>query len=763
MKKKLTIATLFITLATLMLSFFAFGLDKDVKEVKAANEIDSSIFGVQLRSGGSGLNYLVIQDASINANQQSAMSGKNYNAPEYINLYLSEDSDPVPLSSITVPNTNWKINLWQSLGIMIPITDEGYATYNGASVFMVEILAGCTYPNNNLQKVVVKESVKYVNSHYGDTDYKDFSYEWTIAFERSDEKISLSGAQARGDVDSGFYYITLTSSVYVDTEVFEYGNLMTINAYNKIKLYLGENDTDGHYLSEVTSLRSGCQNLWGSGSFHFALTQAEYETYNGTDLYKITVEEGCEVVLNNTVVTISKSYELFNNDYGNPDARYGAFYFLPEFDPITKPISIIDAQVRADVDDNFYFIDVRSDAYFEVPIIEYGNLGDLNTYSHIKIYLSEDDEGTLLKDVTTLRSGYQNLWGSGAMLFALTQAEYETYNGTTIYAIEVLPGCELFVNEYSVTVDHGYKYINGDYGNPDAKYEAFGFTLEISNDLVYLGDTSINALHNRMDRDSEHRWLMFFIGDDLYDLQVDASEWADRLNLLDNISIYFSEDGEPIKLREIYDPAYEGITIRLFGQKNMFSVSIRNDKVNGKYKYCGPMMFKIVIEGGTTIPSYEDGVAGYRVIREKTVLLNDDYGLYGNIPGTDDGGNPRIYEEWNINWSLASCLATFTVVGIDGLTFPDMLLEYGQRVSLDTFAQKGYSLEVTTKNGERVYQYIIGSNRNFDFILTYTRIKQSLNNGVILLIAVAGGGGLLIAAGVAVAIVVYKRKGKKKA
>ena len=764
MKKRIGFLTLLLTISSMMIGLFTFNVNNTPNKVDAVTEVDSSIIGVQIRSGGTGANYLVIQDASINQSQQIAVSGKNFNAPDYINIYLSEDGDAIPLSSFITPNTEWDINLWTSLGVMFPMSDENYELYNGSSVYAVEILEGCTFPNTSLQKVVVKESVRYVNSHYHDTAYKDFSYEWTIAFIPSDVTITLTGAQARADVDCGFYYITLTSQAFHGVEVIEYGNLLAINAYNKIKLYLGENDTEGHYLSEVTTLRSGCQNLWGSDSFHFALNPSEFETYNGTDLFKIVVEEGCQVVLNHTVVTIPISYELINHDYGNPDAKYSAFYFLPNTSPITEPISISTAQVRADVDDNFYFIDILSEAYLNTPALSYDNLGDLNTYSHIKIYLSEDDEGTLLEDVTTLRSGYQNLWNSGAMLFALTAEEYEsTYNGTTIYAVEVLPECQLYVNGYPVTVDHGYKYINGDYGNPDAKYEAFNFSLEISDELVYLGDTTINTLHNRMDKDSEHRWLMFFIGDDLYNLGVNASEWVDSLNLLDTISIYFSEDGEPVKLRELYDPTNEGITIRLFGQKNMFSVSIRNDKVNGKYIYAGPEMFKIVIDGGTKIPSYEDGVAGYRVIQEKTVLLNDDYGLYGNIPGTnDDYGNPRIYEEWNVNWSLASCLVTFTVVGIEGLTFPDMLLEYGQRVSLKTFEQKGYSLEVTTKNGERVFQYIIGSNRNFDFILTYTKEKQSANNSAVLIIALAGGGGLLLAGVIVAGIVIYKRKGKEE-
>ena len=95
--------------------------------------------------------------------------------------------------------------------------------------------------------------------------------------------------------------------------------------------------------------------------------------------------------------------------------------------------------------------------------------------------------------------------------------------------------------------------------------------------------------------------------------------------------------------------------------------------------------------------------------------------MTGEIPNSiDDSGRPRLYEEWNLNWTIIRCYVTFTVVGIEGLSFPDMNLQPGQRVSLDYFKQEGYDLVVTTKDGERVYRYIIGTNHNVDFILTYT-------------------------------------------
>ena len=231
--------------------------------------------------------------------------------------------------------------------------------------------------------------------------------------------------------------------------------------------------------------------------------------------------------------------------------------------------------------------------------------------------------------------------------------------------------------------------------------------------------------HNRMDKDSGYRWIMIVLDQSIYNVGLDVSDWMDEVNLMDNVSIYFNEHDDPVKIKDIYDPTTTGVAIQLFGQKNIIAISISNEKVDGHYRYGGPEMYKIVVETGTQIPTYENGVAGYREILEKTVLLNDDYQLYGEIPDTmDDYGNPRIYEEWNVNWSVASCYVTFTVLGINGVSYPDMLLEYGERISLKEFAIDGYDLVATTAAGDTIYQCIIGSNRNLDVILTYSVHKD---------------------------------------
>ena len=768
MKKRIGFCTLLATCSALLLGIFAVNNSKTFAKVEAAKEVDADIFGVQLRSGGTGLNYLVITDTTIDVTQgHMSKSGDGYNAPSYINVYTSANATATSLSSIIDSSKNWDINLWSSQGIMFPITDATYQSFNGTTIYAIEVLQGCTYPNNQSKTCVVPQTRKFYNQHYGDSSVRDFAIEWaeTTPIEPSDVTIELTGGQVRADVDSGSYYICLTSDVYSGTQEVQYVSLSMINAYSKVKLFFSATDT-GTYLGNATSLRSGCQNLWGSNAFHFALTAEEYEVYNGTDLFKMEIEAGCQVVLNNRIVTIPTSYTFINQNYKDPTFKYGAFYFLPNSTPITGPISIVDAQVRADVNNNFYFIDVRAAEYNGTPVILYENLDNLiNAYSHIKIYLSENDQGTLLSNVTTLRHAYQNLWISEALLFALTAEEYEnTYNGTTIYAIEVLRGCELIINNEKVEVDQSYRFVNSDYGKASAKYEAFNFRPEVIVDMDNLGDIGFVGFHNRMDRDSGYRWLMFFMDDNIYNVSLEFNEWIYEINFLDNVLIYLSEGEEHFTLRDIFEPNATGVTLQLFNTKNMLAVSINNEPQGESYRYSGPNMYKIIINEGTQIPAYENGVVGYRTTTSKTVFINDDYQLSGDIPGTnDDYGNPRIYEEWNVNWSLVSCYVTFTVVGIDGLSFPDMLLERGQTISLERFEQEGYDLVVTTSTGDRVYQNIVGTNYNIDFILTYTRSKGNGGqiNTTAIIISASVGGALLIAGAVVLVIVLKKRKGIK--
>ena len=863
----------FVTMLSLLTTFMAASLlchKMAPISVEAASDVTALPFTVQMRSGGSGFNYLVVLDENISASDSpiGISNFSNYNAPSYINIYTSKDSEPIPLSDIT--SGEWKINQWQSRGVMFPISDINYQTYNGATVYAIEILEGCTYPSTSLQRLVVNKTKMYINQNYGDQSHINEAFDWAekVIYERSDQVIDLDGAQLRGDVDGelfyfclrspnyfeqayieytdidvlnafdkvklylssedegktlreitstyqgcqnkwtstcfhfrfssdeyaqyngssvykisveqgtelilnnkivtvrqnytfrnehyhddnykygafdfapiiepsdqtidlfgaevradpggNLYFIDVKSSLYLDNPLVEYPNVnQYINAYDKIIVYLSEED-EGHTLGEITSLRNAVQNMWNSQSFMFYLTAEEYEIYNGTTIYRIQVLDDCELIYGNKVCKVTRGIDLVNSEYGVESAKNEAFNFIPYVPPMKEPISLRGAQVRGDVDLELYFIDFISDIYYGTEEIEFASLSGINAYDNIKVFLSEDDEGTLLKDVTSLRRGVQNKWTSFSFMFALTEEEFEIYNGTTIYALEVKANTEFFVGSAKAKIDRNYRFVNTDYGKASAKYEAFNFRLDVT-ELKEFGNVSMMNIHNRMDKDSGHRWLMFLFEENIYSVNLNVSNWIEKLNFLDNILIYPAPDSKPYSLRDIYNPNEDGVTLRMFGELNMLGVSILNDKENDEYLYSGNKMYMIQFNEGTEIPTYENGEAGYRVIDEKIILKNSEYGMTGEIPNSiDDSGRPRLYEEWNLNWTIIRCYATFTVVGIEGLSFPDMNLQPGQRVSLDYFKQEGYDLVVTTKDGERVYQYIIGTNHNVDFILTYT-------------------------------------------
>ena len=884
MKKKMSfLALLSITTAFIVGSF---SCRSNFKESKALTDVDSQIQTVQLRSDGGTNHFIVIVDETISTAKtaEGTGAGTNYNALDYVNIYMDDHSAPVKLSDVSSPN-GWMLNLWGSGGVMFPITTEDYVIYNGATIYAIEILQGCTYPNNYSQRCVNQQTKKFININYGDINYKNEAFSWgeEIQFEPSDETILLTGAQVRAE-ELGPFYICLTSNAFVTESQLEYADLSSINAYNKVKVYLSPTD-EGKALGEVTSLRNGVQNKWASqNTFMFGLTASDYASYNGQSIYKITIEAGCQLVLSNKIVTISSNYSFINNgygdaekyygsfdfaaellpsegtldlfkvevrgdkngterfidlgsysyfeheqreftsvdniinaydnifiylspedegktlgqitslrkvtinlwesqslmfaltdeeyetyngttiyrikilsdceliynntickvsmgydfintDYGNANKKFEAFNFIPYAEPFEEKITLTGAQVRGVADAHQYYIVFTADIWSQSKVIEYANLSLINAYSHIKVYLNENDEGTLLSDVTSLRSGVQNKFGSFGFMFALTEEEYETYNGTTVYKLEVLDGCEFYFDGAVVTVDKGYRLINQNYGKESARYEAFNFGPEIG-ELKNFGTINIKNVHNRMgwvnkDKPAEpkeyNRWIMVLFDEWIYDVNLKIDDWVDRTNFLDNVLIYKDKDTEPYTLRSIYEKNASGVTIQQFGEKNMIGISISNEKQNDKYVYDGSHMHSIAFNAGIQIPTFENGEAGYRIINEKTLVVNNEYGMTGSIPNSidPDTGISRVYEEWNLNWSVIRCLVTFTVVGIDNLEFPEMSLEAGQRVSLKDFAQPGYTLTATTSDGGKIYRYIIGTNRNINVILTYTQGHDS--------------------------------------
>ena len=640
MSKRLGFCALLTTISALMLGVFAFNVNEN-KEVKAVSEVDAQLFDVQMRSGGSDLNYLVLRDSLIDPlSSTMSISGRNYNAPDYVNVYLAPQGQAIKLATFIDTTKNWDMNLWTSGGIMFHINDEKYNTYNGATIYAIEVLEGCTYPNSNLDKSVVRKTVKYINGSYGNPNARNEAFSFALETERDTHfgDIEVSSIHNRMDSVSGYRWLMfLFSEEVFETSVNVTAWINELNFLDNVLIYFSEE-------GEPVALRT----IYDSNTTGVAI----------------------QLFGQKNMMAVSISNE-------NVDGKY--LYAGPEMFRVTLPQGT------------------------QVPNMQ-GNVGGYYTVK---------------KDVSFRNEDYGK--------YGEIPGDVDEFGNSRLY------------EEWSINF----------------KVEAAGFER--------LGEVSVTTIHNRMDKDSGYRWIMIMFDENIYSVSLDVREWVRKLHFLDNIYIYLSENSEPLLLSEIYDPTTTtGVTIQLFGQKNMIAISISNEVEGDQYKYCGPNMYKVVIEDGTQFPTYENGVAGYREITEKAVLINNDYQMFGEIDDTmDDYGNPRIYEEWNINWALASCYVTFKVVGLDNVSYPDMLLDYGQRVPLSNFAVDGYDLVATTTLGDTIYECLIGTNHNLDVILTYSAHKNGGNKSGCGGSIVTGSTIIVAVSLIAVVLLINKRRGIK--
>ena len=337
MKRK-GLLTLLTLCSSMLLGIFAFVGNNSPITAKATTEIEGDIIGVQVRAAmEQEMHYIVVQDASIKENDGAIgiRPGylSNYTAPDYIKVYTAP-LEYVMLSSIIDTTQDWNVNLWNSLGVMFPLSTVTYQTYNAATIYALEVLPGATYPNSHSQTVVNNKQIKYLNKNYENTDPEGIvsSWEWEEEkpFIRNENPLYLIGAQVRADSQHGLYYIDLMSNTYKDATKKDYYALYRINAYSKIKIYLSENGSP-ITLENVTSLRNGLHNEFDNvPAFFFALTSAEYDIYNGTTIYAIDVESDCELIVDGAVSVTNKSYRFKNNSYGDASAKYENFNFAME-------------------------------------------------------------------------------------------------------------------------------------------------------------------------------------------------------------------------------------------------------------------------------------------------------------------------------------------------------------------------------------------------------------------------------------------------
>ena len=266
------------------------------------------------------------------------------------------------------------------------------------------------------------------------------------------------------------------------------------NTKSKVKIFMSPDDTTGKYLTEV------CGGWWpinywecGGGLF---LAVDNYSSYNGTTIYKITIEAGCELPCGDSVYITSEEVTYINKDFGKEEAKNGA-YNWEKYVP-TPETEVTGIQVRKGGETE-NFIVLQSPIYTE-SLSGNANPGDCNTATKIKVYTSvEDAEGKSLIG-SWWEYNYGN-WGTTGLFLAYnTPADYENYNGTTIYKITIEAGCELPCGDVKYVTTEDMSWYNLDFGNEAVKNLAVHWSNSpIKPEMtvgaaVRLGDTSTSGL-----------------------------------------------------------------------------------------------------------------------------------------------------------------------------------------------------------------------------------------------------------------------------
>ena len=443
-----------------------------------------SLDGVQMRGAMNGWYYYLVlkSDAysTLSTNVEVIENAPELSSMDKIRLYTSaEDTTGTALSELTVQHIGR--NIWGENGAFINFAEYD-TTHGGHQVYKIVIEEGCELLADTDTIYVVDKTYTYINNSYGDESKKLSAFEWTLEEtpEISKTEISVDGVQMRGAMNGWYYYLVLKSDAYstLSANVETIENAITSSTLDKIRLYTSAEDTTGVALSDLTVQHIG-RNIWGeNGAF---INFAEYDTtYGSHQVYKIVIEEGCELLADtDTIYVVDQTYTYYNGDYGDESKKLEAFNWTTEApSTITKTeISLSGVQMRGAINGWYYYLVLQSDAYsaLSANVEDITDAATLSTLNKIRLYTSaEDTTGTALSDLTIQHIG-RNIWGvTGAFI---NFAEYDsTHGGHQVYKIVIEEGCELLADTNTIyVVDKTYTYFNGDFGDESKKLEAFNW------------------------------------------------------------------------------------------------------------------------------------------------------------------------------------------------------------------------------------------------------------------------------------------------
>ena len=298
--------------------------------VHADDTLTAEVTGVQVRSAGSdqsggydtnGYNMIVLQnDMYAGIVQDTTVSNAGtYNTRSKVKIFTSaDDSEGIYLTEIC--GTWWTQNIWSCAGLCLMYnTPADYATYNGATIYKIAIEAGCELPCGD-KVYTTSETVTYINQDFGNESAKYMASSWqkeipVLDGDVSGVQIRSAGAWATSGTDN---FIILKSPIYDGSLTDAVSDSGSYNTKGKIKVYLSSEDT-GSYLTEI------CGGwwpyvYWGEYGLFIAVNASSYGTYNGATIYKIVIEEGCELPCGDVKYVTTEDKTFYNLDYSNENA-----------------------------------------------------------------------------------------------------------------------------------------------------------------------------------------------------------------------------------------------------------------------------------------------------------------------------------------------------------------------------------------------------------------------------------------------------------
>ena len=289
--------------------------------------------------------------------------------------------------------------------------------------------------------------------------------------EESPQPAEITGVQIKRVTNNGsqFAFIALQSPVF-ENKTGDVSNVDNYNFRESVTVYSSPTDTTGVTLLGGGLVGGWCAYNymdWGYGLMMFynnATSPAWW--WNGKQIYKMTIAEGCQLPCGDAVYTTSESVTFVNMDWNEDDALENANNWV-KYD--ANDHEVYDVQVRS-LSAGENFIVLQSPVYFgEVLSGGVSDVSAYNTASKVKAYLKDGTElAGLIGGWWEYSYNGPNKYAIGLWMAYNNQNLYTTYNGQTIYKIVVEAGCQLPCGGNVYTTTETRTFYNLEYGKESA-------------------------------------------------------------------------------------------------------------------------------------------------------------------------------------------------------------------------------------------------------------------------------------------------------